>query len=43
MYFLAFYKTGRGLGVLLIGVEWDSQYISVFIVSTVSMYFLAFL
>lgn len=35
-------KTGRGPEGVLIEVEWDLPYISLFIVSTVSMYFLAF-
>lgn len=37
------HKTGRGPEGVLIGVEWDSPYISLFTVSIVSMYFLAFL
>lgn len=36
------HKTGRGPDGVLIGVEWDLPYISLFIVLTVSMYFLAF-
>ena len=36
------HKTGRGPEGVLIGVECDSPYISLFTVSIVSMYFLAF-